>query len=196
MPALTHSAQLGKSQTAVSGVEGGPLAPLGSVHTIAAVSSDKTLFYVDSAGAFAGDGELYAPAGTDVAVIQHGDAGPSEWIYVQAGAAIQRGQVLARAAGTAGYGSLVAAPVSCEPARVVGVAQHDIASGSYAWVLRKGVGEALADGSVTADSGLVVSAGTAGSVTDATAVTDGAFGLSTEDDAGATLVTAMLNCRG
>ena len=120
-------------------------------------------------------------------------------VYVyndEASTAFAEGTVCIRDAGTETCDAIVAT-TSADPHRVLGVAQHAIAAGSYGFILRSGIGEVLCDGSVSADSGICVSAGTAGQATDTGGVTEAAFGVALEADAGAaTLVTARLFCVG
>lgn len=123
------------------------------------------------------------------------DAGAGErtWIYVQmTGGAIAQGEGVMRAAGATTY--VVVQSAAVNPARVVGVAQHAIPQDSYGFVQRAGQAECLADGSVTADTAIVPAL--AGQFTDAAAATDAAVGISSETDAGATLVTAVISCHG
>lgn len=194
MPISTNTSSLHK----VRDLADGALVPLGTETLVGGASQDQTLYWVDSAGAVAG-GPAYGPhaAATDVQVILPAETGEQVWIYVlnDSGSTIERGQAVSATASTAPY-KVSAAPVSSDPAVVVGVAQHDIGDDQYGWILRKGTGEVLADGSVTAGTALVISAGTAGSVTDTGGVTQASIGWSTEADAGATLVTARIDCRG
>ena len=78
------------------------------------------------------------------------DYGQQEWVYVKTSAELTKGLAAERANTTpfvVGVGAAATTRASC-----VGVAQHTIASGSYGFILRKGVGTVLADGSVTAGS--------------------------------------------
>lgn len=121
------------------------------------------------------------------------------WVYVfndEAATAFAQGTVVAHDASTAALGNAIVAPADCPTIRVIGVAQHAIAAGSYGWVLARGVGEVLADGSASANTALDVS-GTAGQATSVGTATDTSFAWCTEDDAGAgTLVTCLISCQG
>lgn len=124
--------------------------------------------------------------------------GDRVWIYVYNDdtVAFAQGTVVCRDTLTTTYDAITA-PVSIASMRVIGVAQHAIAAGSYGFVLRKGYGEVLSDGTTTANTAQVVSAGTAGECTDVAAVTNDAFAFATEADTGAaTLVTCRIDCRG
>ena len=121
------------------------------------------------------------------------DVGERTWIYVQMTAtATAAGEGVMRAAGATTY--VVIQSTAVHPARVVGVAQHAIPQDSFGFVLRTGQGEVLADGSVTADAAIEPAG--AGQFTDVNVTTDSAIGISSETDAGATLVTAVVDCRG
>lgn len=121
------------------------------------------------------------------------------WVYVfndEAATAFAQGTVVAHDAATAQLGNAIVAPANAPTIRVIGVAQHAIAAGSYGWVLARGVGEVLADGSAGVDTALDVS-GTAGQATSVSTATDTSFAWCTEDDAGAgTLVTCLISCPG
>lgn len=124
--------------------------------------------------------------------------GSRTWIYVynDDAAAFVAGDIVSRDLATPEYHCIIV-PVSTAPMTVVGVAQHGIAAGSYGFVLRKGIGAILSDGTTTADTAQVVSAGTAGYCTDVAGVTNESFAFATAADTGAaTLVTCLINCRG
>ena len=80
-------------------------------------------------------------------------------------------------------------------ARILGVAQHAIPFGSYGFILKKGVGQVLCDGNVSADTAILPDAN-AGQCTDG-AVTSAAIGVALAEDSGAaSLVAGYLNCSG
>lgn len=126
-------------------------------------------------------------------------AGRKQWIYVKAGGALATGTVASRHDGTATYLDVRAAATSSSPHRVVGVAQHTIASGSYGWILREGIGFVLADATgYSVDTALTIDASTAGcAISCASSILDPAFGwcVVAQSGAGAT-GKAQLFCRG
>jgi hypothetical protein len=126
------------------------------------------------------------------------DAGEREWIYVfndEAATAFAQGTVVARDAGSIYYDGIVA-PLSCHSARVIGVAQHAIAAGSYGFILRRGLGEVIADtGGLSADTGLICGNAVAGTADDGGA-TVATFGVTTEAALATALATCFINCRG
>lgn len=129
----------------------------------------------------------------------NGDKGLQTWIYVyndEASTAFAQGTVCIRDLGTETYDAIVSTG-AVNHQRVIGVAQHEIAAGSYGFILRDGIGEVLCDGNVSADTAITCDA-TAGQATDVgTAATSTGFGLALEADSGAgTLVTARLFCVG
>jgi len=82
------------------------------------------------------------------------------WVYVfndEAASAFAVGTIVAHDTATIGKGDGIIAPVDSPAVRVIGVAQHAIAAGSYGWILKEGLGSVLADtGGFTADNGLIV----------------------------------------
>ena len=124
--------------------------------------------------------------------------GSQVWVYVfndEASTAFAVGTLVQRDLATAAYDGIVSTG-AISPQRIIGVAQHAIAAGSYGFILRKGVGQILCDGSVTADTAVCPDAN-AGQATDVAAVTDAAIGVALATDAGAaTLVSALINCVG
>lgn len=130
--------------------------------------------------------------------VSNGDKGMQEWIYVyndEASTAFAQGTVCIRDAGTETCDVIVSTG-AVSPERVVGVAQHAIAAGSYGFILRTGIGEVLCNGSVSADT-VIKPSSTAGQAVDVSAVTQPGFGLALEADAGAgSRVTARLFCVG
>ena len=120
------------------------------------------------------------------------------WIYVfndDAGSLLQ-GTVCARDDATI-TADVVPAPTSSPTIRVVGVAQHTIAAGSYGFILRSGIGEVIADaGHISAITALVVGNGAAGRADDVGAVTTHAFAFSTEAATSPATATCWINCPG
>lgn len=135
------------------------------------------------------------PLGYTVVVPAKGDGlGNQVWIYVKSEDVIVQGSVVSRKAGESTYIGILA-PIDSTISRVIGVAQHAIASGSYGFILREGVGEVLADaGGVTADLGLMLG-DAAGTADAASAVTTDSFGVATETVASG-LATCRICCRG
>lgn len=119
------------------------------------------------------------------------------WTYVfndEAATAFAEGTPVAHDATTATPGDAIVAPANCVSVRLIGVAQHAIAAGSYGWVLSRGIGEVIADGSASADTALDIS-GTAGQATSVSAGVDHSVIYCHEDDAGAgTKVTCSIKC--
>ena len=96
--------------------------------------------------------------------------GPRIWVYVQndaaAAAAWSAGKIIQRLNGASTYlGELTAAGTVVPPERVMGVAQHAIAAGSFGFILKRGIGL------VTPGNGTVLTVDTA--VTSGGAVTAG-----------------------
>lgn len=201
---VAHSAQIWKVADAVSGEEGGPEFVLGQEITIPGSAVDRTLYYVTSAGVVAG-GPNYSPASTDVAVTLPKNTGDQVWIYVynDSGVTIERGNVCAAKAATAAK-HVRKAPTGTPSSMVVGVAQHDIPTGKYGFILRSGVGEVLAGtGTIDVDEGLLVDGTDAGTATNEdVALTDETvnrfetFGWAIEDAAATALATCILRCKG
>lgn len=101
------------------------------------------------------------------------------WRYVfndEAATAFAQGTIVARDTTTVAPGDGIVAPVDSATARLLGVAQHAIAAGSYGWILKEGIGYVLADtGGFTADNGLIVGNAVAGRADNASAVTNHCF---------------------
>jgi len=125
--------------------------------------------------------------------------GDKVWIYVfndEAAAAFAAGTIVARDATTTTYDGIVA-PLSSPTIRLLGVAQHAIAAGYCGFILKRGIGEVLADtGGITANTALVVGNAVTGRADDVTAVTDHAFAFSTEAATATNLATCYINCPG
>ena len=120
--------------------------------------------------------------------------GMQEWVYVKTSAELTKGIVAERAATTpfiVGEGVAGTTRASC-----VGVAQHTIASGSYGFILKTGVGNVLADGSVTA--GTDITPAGSGKVTDfVNGEEERVIGMAFANDAGSgatDFVLAILDC--
>jgi hypothetical protein len=139
------------------------------------------------------------------------DTGEHVWVYVkneEASTAWVVGQVVARKAATGTYGGIIA-PVSTPSNRILGVAQHAIAAGSYGFILRTGKGSVLAGSeTIEVDKGVYVSKAVAGAGQDPvtplvdanTAITEvhlaGPFATGLADAASTALGLCFLDCRG
>lgn len=138
-----------------------------------------------------------APLGFEL-VVPDGDNGEQVWVYVfndEAATAFAQGTLVQRDAGTSTYDGIVSTG-AVSPQRIIGVAQHTIAAGSYGFILKSGIGQVLCDGNVSADTAILPDAN-AGQATDVAAVTSAAIGVALADDTGAaTLVAARLSCVG
>ena len=124
--------------------------------------------------------------------------GEKHWIYVfndEASTAFAVGGLVQRDAATSTYDGIVSTG-AVSPQRIMGIAQHAIAAGSYGFILRQGIGVVLCDGNVTANLAFCPDA-TASYATDVAAVTDSALGVALATDAGAgTTVAAYIKCTG
>ena len=127
--------------------------------------------------------------------------GWQEWIWVQADAEVEQGEVCAYKLGTTTYEVILqtvqAATVLTESAaRTAGVAQHTIAAASYGFILQKGLGEVKADtGAITANFAIVagLAGGTAGLASNfAAGYEHRVIGYATEAAASTALATAMI----
>ena len=138
-----------------------------------------------------------APLGFEL-VVPDGDNGEQVWIYVfndEAATNFVVGTLIQRDLATATYDGIVSTG-AISPQRILGVAQHTIAAQSYGFILRKGIGQVLCDGNVTANTA-VTPDGNPGQCTDVADATRAAIGVALATDAGAaTLVAAHLNCTG
>ena len=138
-----------------------------------------------------------APLGFELTV-PDGNNGAQVWVYVfndETSDSFTAGMLIQRDDATATYDGVISTgAVSCE--RILGVAQHTIAAGSYGFILKRGIGTILCDGNVTANSGVCPDA-RAGEATDVAAVTDTAVAVALAADSGVgTSVSAMIMCRG
>ena len=127
------------------------------------------------------------------------DAGPRTWIYIEnaeSSASLIAGTVVGRAAGSSEVKGILC-PVSETASRVIGVAQHTIAAGSFGFVLKKGVGSVLIDTGVSANAGLQCGNGTAGRADAAGgALTHPTFGMSLATIGTGEVGTCWINCQG
>ena len=128
--------------------------------------------------------------------------GEKHWTYVyndEASTAFAEGHVVMRDAGTATYDGVLAttlAPLH----RLIGVAQHAIAAGSYGFVLSKGMGEVQAfDTSADQANDPLIVEGSAGRADVMIAGEEQAVFAHSIENAGTTagdLMTCMINCLG
>lgn len=117
------------------------------------------------------------------------------WKYVfnDGGSSFVEGSVVCLDSSTATPGDAILAPTGENPSRLLGVAQHTIASGSYGWVLVQGLGEVEAGtGGITANTPLVVDGTDAGHATDVAADTDHSFAFATEAATAGNLATCRI----
>tara|TARA_R110002020_G_scaffold21899_2_gene74344 strand:+ start:2267 stop:2767 length:501 start_codon:yes stop_codon:yes gene_type:complete len=133
--------------------------------------------------------------------------GERHWIYVyndEASDNFVQGQIVMRDDGTTTYDAVLTPAGGLRSSRrVIGVAQHTIAFGSYGFVLRQGLGEVMAGagaviGTNTAlTSGGTTTAGTALDFAAGTTAPDCVIAFSTEASTGTSgLATCMINCLG
>ena len=139
-----------------------------------------------------------APLGFELTV-PNGNNGFQTWVYVEAGAALEEGIAVMRTDATTEYKCVVATAL-VPNIRIMGVAQHTIASGSFGFVLKRGLGEVQAGdtGNDQANSPLVVhNASGQADVMAATNEEDAVFAFSTESVAAAgNKMTCWINCAG
>ena len=136
--------------------------------------------------------EYHEPASGD-------DAGAKIWVYVEAGGALGVGEVCMRVDAST-TSRVVVTTGAIASVRCLGVAQHAIASGSFGFILKRGLGEiAAVDGDedqandplVTAAAGRVdstVDSGEEGNIV--------AFGTENAGNTAGDLLTAYINCLG
>jgi hypothetical protein len=120
--------------------------------------------------------------------VEHNNTyGERIWRYVkndEASTAFAVGTIVRCKADTLSGGTGIVAVTAALPAAgLLGVAQHAIAAGSYGWVLFRGVGNVLGDGTI-AKNAYVVTNGTAGKGKVGTIAADSAAAMawSFEDD--------------
>lgn len=123
--------------------------------------------------------------------------GTQEWVYVKVTAKLEKGEVCGRNVGAITTPFIVGKSGATDFAMsVIGVAQHEIASGSYGFVLRRGVGSVMTDASPTQGNALMTAA------SGRAALLSGAnehkvFGQAFATTGGAgQLILAQLNCPG
>ena len=130
--------------------------------------------------------------------------GEKHWVYVfndEASTAFAQGNIVARDAATTTFDAILA-PVDTNPMRVIGVAQHAIAAGSYGFVQAKGIAEVMAGSeTIDADEVVAVSAAVAGRGMEGGAIAADAheacvIGHATESAASGALATCYINCLG
>lgn len=136
------------------------------------------------------------------------DLGEKHWIYVfndEGSTAFAEGHIIMRDAGTTTYDGILTPGDADVPAlRIIGVAQHAIAAGSYGFILRKGIGEVQKDAVATAaDVTLIASdVGTAQAgraCIDSGGGTSDVFAFATEAASGTSggeKITCMISCVG
>ena len=134
----------------------------------------------------------------------YADTGEREWIYVyndEAATAFAVGDIVVRDtdAGSTYDAILMASGVAVPAIRVMGVAQHVIADGSYGFVLRRGVG-LVKNGTANISDDTPITAGgdRAGAAIDfAAGFEEGIIGTSLEAEANNnTTFDAYINCVG
>ena len=126
------------------------------------------------------------------------DAGPRTWIYIEnaeSSASLIAGTVVGRAAASSEVKGILC-PVSETTARVIGVAQHTIAAGSFGFILKKGIGSVLIDTGVSANAGLMCGDGTAGRADAGTAVSSPTFAYSLASISTGEVGTCWINGQG
>lgn len=123
--------------------------------------------------------------------------GVQVWVYVKASALFAQGSVVARNSATTTYDGILGTAV---PAiRILGVAQHAIASGKYGWILKRGLGEIkVSDTGTDGQDAALVTAGSAGVDVLAAGEEHQVIALGTENAGGVAgnLITAYINCPG
>jgi hypothetical protein len=134
-----------------------------------------------------------------------GDQGTQVWIYIlnEGGTALAAGHVVMRNTTSTGVKGVISTAATLIPAiRILGVAQHAIASGSYGFVLRKGIGKVLigtgAGGvaDVTALTCIGAEAGSAEAFAAGTTAPACVFGLSVATIAAGATGNCWINCIG
>lgn len=126
------------------------------------------------------------------------DYGERTWVYIEAGGALAQGEVVMRVDSTTTYKGVVTTG-AIAAIRCLGVAQHTIASTSFGFILKRGMGEIAAIDTGADQANDPLSTGAGGRVDIMAAGEEHqvvAFGT---EDAAATagaLLTAMINCPG
>ena len=133
------------------------------------------------------------------------NGGLCEWIYIHSTPGLVAGEVVMKADGDATYANLITGAAAVLNIRIVGVAQHVIAAGSYGFVLRKGVGEVGAADTAAdqANDPLIIAVGASKGFGDVYASgtagdLGGVFAISSENAAAqvGALMTCTIDCRG
>jgi len=135
--------------------------------------------------------EYHEPASSD-------DGGEKVWVYVEAGEALAQGEVCMRAASTT-TSKVIKTTGAIAAIRCLGVAQHTIASASFGFILKRGLGEIAVEdtGGDQDDDPLATAAG--GRVDVMAAGEEHCVVAHATEDAATTagaLLTAMINCPG
>ncbi|MAH50552.1 hypothetical protein CMI37_32320 [Candidatus Pacearchaeota archaeon] len=142
--------------------------------------------------------EYHEPASGD-------DQGEKVWVYVyndEASAAFAQGTVVMRDAATTTYDGVKSTAGVVPAYRILGVAQHAIAAGSYGFIQKKGIAEVLAGtGTIDVNESICADGSVAGTAMESSALSAAQefscdFGWATEDAAAAALATCMINCLG
>lgn len=112
---------------------------------------------------------------------EHPTYGWGDWVYVknaEAATAFASGTVVMNKTTTATPGQGLVCATSTAPHRVIGVAQHAIAAGSFGWILKRGLGLVIADtADFTADTGLIPGNAVAGTADNVAAATGAIFAV-------------------
>ena len=135
--------------------------------------------------------EYHEPASGD-------DKGAKVWIYIEnaeSSASLIAGTVVGRNGSTQEVKGILC-PTSETTARIIGVAQHTIAAGSFGFVMKRGIGSVLIDTGVSANAGLISGNGTAGRADAGTALTSPTFAYSLAAISTGDVGTCYINCTG
>ena len=138
-------------------------------------------------------GTRYVQPADEVNAANSTHYGDREWIFVynDDSSAFAEGNVIMLDSGDYAPFHGLLSTATLHVYRILGVAAHAIAAGSYGWIIAKGSGEVQCDGGVSQGDRLVAHASTAGiadTITlDSSATTDNlecVFAMALEDDAG------------
>tara|TARA_R100000808_G_scaffold672_3_gene3340 strand:- start:9593 stop:10102 length:510 start_codon:yes stop_codon:yes gene_type:complete len=132
------------------------------------------------------------------------DYGERVWVYIEAGGDLAKGEIVMRANGATTAKGVVTTGATIPAIRCLGVAQHTIASGSFGFILKRGMGEvAVHDtGEDQANAALVTQAlGRADVFADGSEECIIAFSTENQDKgsgsaAAGQFCTSMINCPG
>lgn len=130
--------------------------------------------------------------------------GEKHWVYVfnDDSSAFAQGNVVVRDAGTTTYDGILSPAAVVPSYRILGVAQHAIAAGSYGFIQRRGIAEVLAGtGTIDVNETICCDGSVAGTAMESAALSAAQefscdFGWATEDAAAAALATCMIDCQG